>query len=238
MTLALVVAAGCGDDNGPAGGDLSQSEKTALVEALASTDFGTLAAFVVDAVGQIGTLDAAGATSAVNAALTKAMSLSSTGSVAASYEGAVGIAVEFEEEFNGEVFTGWFYGVFGWNDINTATSSVGEWVLVGGFGEGTALPSSASGTIESGDVFVDYALNDVFYIGTSGEAAVSGNFSGNTDCSVSQSGITVDCSFSTGTMNGSFDFEAQQVSGTGTYTQTPITFSGLPAIRMTLIITQ
>jgi hypothetical protein len=238
VAAMLAMGVACGDDDGGPG-DLTNAEKTALAEALASTEFGGLAAYVVQVVGEIGTLDAAGATSAVNAALTKAMSLSSTGSLAASYEGAVGIAVEFEEEFEGEVFTGWFYGVFGWNDINTSTSSVGEWVLVGGFGEGGTLPSSASGTIEDGDVFAEYALNDVFYFGTAGEASVSaGSFSGNTDCSVSEQGITVDCSYSTGTMNGSFDFAAERVTGTGTYTQTPITFSGLPALRMTLSITQ
>ena len=234
VAVVLAMGVACGDDDGGPG-DLSNAEKTALAEALESTEFGTLASFVVQAVGQVGTLNAAAATSAVNAALAQAISLSATGSVAASYEGAVGIALQFTYDFQGAVSTGWFYGVFGWNDINTSTSSVGEWLLVGGFGEEGTLPSSASGTIEDGDVFAYYALNNAQYFGTSGDAAVSSSsFSGSTDCSVSQQGFTYDCSYGTGTMNGSFDFEAEQVSGTGTgtYTQTPITFSGLPAIRM------
>lgn len=238
MTLVLSVAAACGDDNGP-GGSLSSGEKTALVNALASTEFGGLAAYVVEVIGDVGTLDAATATSAINAALTKGMSLSSTGSMAASYEGAVGIALQFDYDFEGEVFQGWFYGVFGWNDINASAGTVGEWVIVGGFGEDATLPSSASGTIEDFDVFADYSINNVLYYGTSGEASISSSsFSGNTDCSVSEQGITVDCSYSVGRMSGDFEFAAAQVSGTGTYTQAPIQFANVPALRMTLSVTQ
>lgn len=238
MTLALVVASACGDDNGPGGGDLSQAEKTALANALASTEFGGLASYVVQVVGRVGTLDAAGATSAVNAALTNALSLSSTGALSAAYEGAVGIAIQFDYNVQGEILQGWFYGVFGWNGINASAGTVDEWVLVGGFGEGTTLPTSASGTIEDFDVFADYSNNDVLYSGTSGEASVSSSsFSGNTDCSASQPGITVDCRYSVGTMNGNFEFVATRVVGTGTYTQTPIEFTNLPALRMTLSIT-
>ncbi len=238
MTLALVVAAGCGDDNGPTS-SLNQQEKTALANALASTEFGGLAAYVVQVVGEVGTLDAATATSAVNAALTNAMSLSSTGGLAASYEGAVGIAIQFDYDFQGEILQGWFYGVFGWNGINASAGTVDEWVLVGGFGEDANLPSSASGTIENLEVFADYSNNNVYYYGTSGTATVSSSsFSGNTDCSASEQGITIDCSYSVGRMNGSFEFDAETLSGTSTYTQTPVNFSNLPALRMTLSITQ
>jgi hypothetical protein len=234
VAVVLAMGVGCGDDDGGPG-DLTTSEKAALAEALETTEFGGLASYVIQVVGDVGTLDAGTAASAVNSALAKAMSLSSTGSMAAAYEGAVGIALQFTYDFEGEVFTGWFYGVFGWNDINTSTNSVGEWLLVGGFGEEGTLPSSASGTIEDGDVFAYYALNEVQYFGVSGEASVSSSsFSGSTDCSVSEQGVTVDCSYSTGTMNGSFEFDAERFSGTGSYTQTPITFSGLPALRMTI----
>jgi len=239
VTLAMAVAVGCGDDSGPGGSDLSQQEKTALANALANTEFGGLASYVVQVVGSVGTLDANSATSAVNAALTNALSLSATGGLAAAYEGGVGIAIQFDYDFQGEVFTGWFYGVFGWNDINTSAGTVGEWVLVGGFGEEGTLPTSASGTIEDFDVFADYSSNNVLYYGTSGEASVSSSsFSGNTDCSASEQGITIDCSYSVGTMNGNFEFVATQVSGSGTYTQTPIQFTNLPALRMTLSVTQ
>jgi hypothetical protein len=239
VAVAMVVAAGCGDDGSPSGGDLSQAEKTALANALATTEFGGLASYVVQVVGEVGKLDAATATAAVNRALANAMSLSATGTLSASYEGAVGIAIQFTEDFQGEIFQGWFYGVFGWNDINTSNNTVGEWVLVGGFGESGTLPSSASGTIEDFDVFADYSSNNVLYYGTSGEASVSSSsFSGNTDCSASQQGITIECSYSVGQMNGNFEFVAMQATGTGTYTQTPVQFTNLPALRMTLSITQ
>jgi hypothetical protein len=238
VALAVAVAAGCGDDGSPEGTSLSQSEKTALANALASTEFGGLASYVVQVVGAVGTLDAGTATAAVNAALEEAISFSSTGAMAASYEGAVGIAIEFDYDFQGEVVAGWFYGVFGWNDINTSAGTVGEWVIVGGFGETGSLPSSTSGDIGTGNVFADYSMSNAVYYGTSGSASMSGNFSGSNDCSATQQGITVECSYSTGSMNGNFSFMAEAISGGGTYTQTPITFANLPAVRMTIAISQ
>lgn len=238
VALAVTVAAGCGDDGSPEPSPLSQSEKTALANALASTEFGGLASYVVQIVGSVGTLDAATATAAVNSALADAISFSSTGAMAADYEGAVGIAFEFDYNIEGEVFSGWFYGVFGWNGINTSAATVDEWVLVGGFGDTGALPSSTSGDIGTADVFADYSMSNVTYYGTSGSASASGNFSGSTDCSQTSQGVTVDCSYSTGTMNGNFSFVAEALTGGGSYTQTPITFANLPAVKMTLAITQ
>jgi hypothetical protein len=235
--LTIAVAAGCGDDGSPTGGALSQSEKTALANALASTEFGGLAAYVVQVVGSVGTLDAATATAAVNSALTEAISFSSTGAMAADYEGAVGIAIEFDYDLQGEVFSGWFYGVFGWNGINTSTNSVDEWVVVGAAGETGSLPSSVTGTIDSGNMFADYFASSTYYYGTAGTATVGGSFTGgSTDCSASQQGITVDCSYQAGTMNGSFNFTALSLQD-ASYTQSPIDFSGLPAVKMTLNVT-
>jgi len=234
--LAVAMALGCSDSTGTNGDTLTTAEKQALTQALSSTEFGSLAAFVVQAVGQVGTLDAATVNSAIQSALDKAISLSVTGAQSADYEGAVGIALEFDYNVQGDVFAGWFYGVFGWNDINTNTNSVGEWVIVGASGESGSLPSSASGTIDSGNIFAEYAMNSAYYFGTSGSATIGGNFGGSsTDCSASQQGITIDCAYTTGSMNGSFNFSALSSTET-TYTQTPVTFTGLPAVKMTLSI--
>ncbi|MDH4045315.1 MAG: hypothetical protein OEY20_14325 [Gemmatimonadota bacterium] len=236
--LAVAVAVGCGDDGSPSGDSLSQSEKTALANALASTEFGGLAAYVVQVVGSVGTLDAATASAAVNSALKEAISFSSTGAMAADYEGAVGIAIEFDYDIEGEVLSGWFYGVFGWNGINTSAGTVDEWVIVGGSGDTGSLPSSTSGDIGSANVFADYSMSNVDYFGTSGSASMSGSFSGNTNCSQTTQGITVVCSYGTGTMNGNFSFVAEALTGGGSYTQTPITFANLPAVKMTIALSQ
>ena len=235
--LAVGMLAGCSSDNGGTQ-DLTQADKTALTNALASTDFGPLAAYVVQVVGKVGTLDAGTVNSALHSAIDHALSLSVAGTQASAYEGAVGIAIQFDLNAQGLAETGWFYGVFGWNGINTSTNTVDEWVIVGGSGTEGTLPSSASGTVESGDVFAEYASGTTYYFGTSGTATVSASsFSGSTDCSASQSGITVDCSYATGTMNGNFAFTALSATE-ATYTQSNVTFTSLPAVRMTISVTQ
>jgi hypothetical protein len=236
VAVAMAMAAGCGDDDN-GGQSLSTAEKQALVNALQTTEFGGLAAFVVDVVGSVGTLDAGTVNTALTKAFDNALSLSAVGSQAADYEGGVGIALQFDYDVEGEAYSGWFYGVFGWNDINTTNNTVGEWVMVGGFGEDGTLPSSASGTIEDGDLFAWYSMNNTAYYGTEGEASVSSSsFSGSTDCSTSQQGITIDCEYSAGRMSGNFSFVAMSF-GEATYTQAPITFSNLPAVRMILSVT-
>lgn len=41
-----------------------------------------------------------------------------------------------------------------------------------------------------------------------------------------------DCTYGTGTMNGSFEFVAETEAGTANYTQTKGGFSGLPAVKV------
>lgn len=245
VVLAAGLLAGCSSDNGGTTQDLSQAQKTALTNALANTDFGPLAAYVVQVVGKVGTLDAGTVSAALHTAIDRAINLSVAGAQASAYEGAVGIAVQFDLSASGiPADSGWFYGVFGWNGINTSTNTVDEWVIVGGTGTEGSLPSAASGTIENGDIFAEYASGATYYLaeadvpGTSGTATVSASsFSGSTDCSASQSGITVDCSYATGTMSGNFQFTAMSAAQ-ATYTQSAVTFTSLPAVRMIISVTQ
>ena len=238
VALVVAMAAGCSDSTSNNTQNLTTAEKQALTAALSSTEFGSLAAFVVQTVGAVGTLDPATVSTAMTNALDGALSLSVVGSQSTAYEGAVGIAIQFSITSQGVTEQGWFYGVFGWNDINTTTNTVGEWVLVGGTGDTGTLPTSASGTVEDGDVFVYYSANEVPHYGMTGEASVSGSsFSGSNDCSVSQQGITVDCSYSAGSMNGNFLFTAE-TDGGASYTQPKVQFSGLPAVRLSLSVTQ
>jgi len=233
--VAVVVAAGCGDDGSPDGG-LPEAEKQELVSALSATDFGAFAAFVVGTVGEVGTLNATTVNAAINTAFDRALSMSRTSIQGAEYEGAVGIAIEYDYDVQGEAFSGWFYGVVGWNGINTTAHTIDELVAVYGFGEGGSLPTSASGTVEDGDVFAWYSTPSQDYFGLTGEASVSSStFSGSTDCSQNTAGVA--CTYGTGSMNGSFEFAAETASG-GAYTQSTVNFSALPAVRVIISITQ
>jgi len=92
--------------------------------------------------------------------------------------------------------------------------------------------------VGSGDVFVYYSKSQVPYFGTTGTASVSSSsFGGSTDCSQSSQGVTVDCSYSTGAMNGNFLFSAASESD-ATYDQSKVQFSSLPAVKMTIAVSQ
>jgi hypothetical protein len=234
----VVAVAACGDSTGSNGGNLTLQEKQALVNALASTEFGGLAAIVIQEVGEVGSLSAASAASAsVNQALNQAIRLAVSSSAATEYEGAVGIAVEFTEDFEGTVSTGWFYGVVGWNGINASAGTVNELVLVGGVGDTGTLPGSASGTIESGDVFALYENQGTVFTATAGTASATGSFNGSgTDCSASGTGYSYTCNLVVGSLNADAEFDAID-EGENTYTQAPVHGASLPAVKMSLNIT-
>lgn len=235
----LVVAVGaCSDSTGPGGTSLTQAEKQALVTALSSTEFGGLAAIVVQQVGQVGSLSAATVSAARSQAIDKAIRMAVASSAATAYEGAVGIAVEFTETQGTTSTSGWFYGVVGWNGINTSNNTVDELVLVGGVGDVANLPSSVTGTVESGAVFALYEAAGTLYTGTSGTASVTGSsFNGSgTDCSASGQGFTYDCNVVVGAMSTNFQFDAVNASQQ-TFSQTAVQGTSLPAIKMSLNIT-
>lgn len=236
--VCAVAVGGCGDDGGPGGSDLSDQEKTVLANALANADdpsgIGAFASSIVQLVEGVGKLDP-GTQASIRRLVNDRLHLSTSGVAALSYDG-VGFAIEYDYNIGGETFSGFFLGVVGWNGINTSTNTVDELVMVGGFGEGSTLPTSATGTIEDGDVFALYVDGETGYFGTAGSASASPNFSGSsTDCSTTSQGITLDCAYTTGTMAGDFEFEAEDFSTTSTYTQAPIAFSGLPALRMSIV---
>ncbi|MDH3496616.1 MAG: hypothetical protein OER21_07630 [Gemmatimonadota bacterium] len=241
VPVALALAVGsCGDSSGP-GGNLSQAEKTALTQALVNTGglggFGAFAAFAIETIGEIGRLTP-GTQAALVRAIDDAVSLSVAGIAATEYD-AVGFAIDYNYSIQGETFQGWFLGVVGWNGINTSSNTVNEMVVVGGSDyEGTtSLPTSATGTIESGDVFAIYWNGSTDYFGVSGTATVSSaNFTGSsTNCGGSSGGFTVVCSYQGGRMNGSFGFTAGAESGD--YTQPSVRFASLPAVKLTINVT-
>jgi hypothetical protein len=244
VPLAIAVGVSCSSSTSPSGGqNLTQAEKTALTAALVSSGvlgpFSTYATFIISTVGQTGSLSA-GTSAAVSRAINNAVSLSVAGAAATSYEGAVGLAVEYTLSAGGSSSSGWFLGVVGWNGLNTTTNSVDNLVLIGGQDEsGTSLPSSATGTVENGDVSAAYwnGATSTTYWGVSGTGTVSSSSFGSsgTDCSVTVQGVTVNCTSYLGSASGNAQFQALS-DAEDSYTQSPLTFSGLPTVKVVISI--
>jgi hypothetical protein len=239
--LGLVfITSSCGDGGGGGTTTITQQEKAALTNALVASgalgEFGGFAAFALAGVDEVGSMSAGSSNSAVSAAVRSAIQASLTGIAASAYEGAVGFAIGYD--IQGE--TGWFTGVLGWNGLTN--TGVGNMVLVAGGDVNTGTPpTTASGDIggeEEGSVIAIYFDGTNNFFGISGTAAITGSSfgSGGTDCSQTQQGITVTCSFSQGSMSGDFEFDAQAVTGSTTYSQTPISFSGVPAVRVLITV--
>lgn len=235
----LFVTSSCGDGGGGGTTAITAQEKAALTQALVSSgqlgEFGAIAAFAFAGVDEVGSMQA-GTSAAVSAAVRSAIQASLTGIAATAYEGAVGFAIGYDIE--GE--TGWFTGVLGWNGLTT--TGVSNLVLVAGGDTDTGTPpNTASGNIggeEESSVLAFYVEGTTNFFGTSGTASITGSSfgSGGTDCSQTSQGFTVTCSFTQGTMNGNFEFEAQAVTGGTTYTQAPINFTGVPAVRVLITL--
>jgi hypothetical protein len=234
LAAVLVIGAvACGDDGGPGGGDLDDGQKQALTNALltADTAFGGIAAFAVNAIGEVGKLNP-GTSQSVVRAINEAIRTSVSGMAATEYDG-VGLAVDYSITIDGETTQFWFLWVVGWNGLTS--NSVSELVMVGGGGFDEPLPSSASGDVGLGEVLAYYLTGGLLHVGVTGQASISGSSFGGAsqDCgSASEQGIEYECSYQVGTMDGDFDFEAE--SGSGTYTQAPVVFAGLPSARLTL----
>jgi hypothetical protein len=234
---AVLMAGGCGDDGGPGGGgDLSDSEKTALIAALTNASleggFGGLAAFAVLEIGEVGKLNPA-ASQAVARAVDEAVRLSASGIAATEYD-AVGFAVDYVYDIGGQSYEGWFVGVVGWNGITGNT--VNELVVVYGIGIEGSPQGSVSGSIEDFDAYAGYETGGVYYYGTTGDVNITSSGFGGTsrNCSSEVEGFTFECTIRLGTMSGNFEFVASRLTGTGTYTQAPVDFTGLPALRMSI----
>jgi len=236
---ALFAFTGCSDKiddlTDPGGeGNLNTAEKTALINALNTSGVLTgspaaqFASLAVGILSEVGTLSAS-RSRAIDEAIESGIRLAVSRAAASSYEGTVGVQVGWDIQGS----TGWFIGVIGWNGLNVQTATVSELVTAYGYEEGNTNqpPPSAEGTIGE-DPYVQgmYWDGSTTYYGTSGHVSVSGSsFSGSTDCS--QTGIS--CSYSTGAMNGNFNFAGSDMAeGGSTYTQPEVNYSSLPAVRV------
>jgi hypothetical protein len=235
MSAVLVFGlAACSEDAdellAPDGTGFTAAEKQALTNALLSsgalsaTPAGAYAALVVNLLDDVGTISAS-QSAAIDEAVRNGISLAVAGAAASNYEGGAGIQVGFDIVG----VQGWVSGVVGWNGLDTDAGTVDQLVTAYAVGDDSDMPPSTWDGTPGGEsnVWATYWDGDPYYA-TSGNAAVTASsFSGSNDCTTQ----SFSCNYSTGTMNGGFDFEAMSISET-VYTQDPVSYSGLPAVKI------
>lgn len=220
LTCGLAVVAACGSDNGPNGStDLSSEETTALTQAL-----------VVN--GSLGSSAAAFAPFALS-------QLKSSGKMG-DYD-AVGVEVNFTVTVAGQTTSGVLSSIIGWQGLNTNTQTADKIIAVSQNSTGGTFPPSITGTFGTGATIGSYFDRSTAsnYVATTGTFNLtSGTFGTDTnDCNSSSGGVTVTCSYSTGTMTGNFAFSADKFNGSGAATfNQPTTQFELPALRVTITV--
>lgn len=245
--VALVV--GCGGDDGPteAQADFTAAEKAAVVNALqqsgalSQTPLAGFAGFVgllLEGVTQVGPLEP-GAGAAASQAVHEAVDLVVATAFGTSYEEGFGISVTFDVTTETQNTSGFMTGVIGWNGLSTSTNTVDELVMAALFGLETPTLTEGTATLESGEAFGVYWDGAQTFFGTSGTVDLEPTtFAGSTgDCSTTAPGFTVTCAYQVGTMSGGFEFSAVSAEETA-YEQSPISFTNLPAVQVTVTVTQ
>lgn len=256
LVAAAVVSTACGSSTAPTTG-LTTQEQTALINALTSSQALTsngsvLAPFVVQTVGATGTLNVSAAPSVV----AKGLSADVSGIDASSYD-AVGFQVGFSITITGlGTETGGFSGVVGWAGYNASTETIDELVSAGAVelggqaapGTGTYPIVPATADTVPGQTYGTGAYwnrtqgaTGTTYFATDGSFSLSSASFGSsmTSCPSSSTGGqgTVTCSYTTGSMGGSFNFNAVAATA-ATFTQPTTTFSNLPAVQLNITYTQ
>ena len=244
---ALAFAVACGDSTGP--GSLDQAQKTALDNALtasgalAASPVAAFASFVVNSLQEAGHMSGAS-----SAQLSSDIESSINASVAGTDYDAVGLVIDFTVPAGGQSYTGAASFVFGWSGLSTSTNTVSEFVSAGIVDLGTttaptgtrSIPGVSETQVATATWYENATSSQ--YAATSGSITMTpGSFSGSTACPGSDQVQTVTCTFSTGTISGNFAFESaliNQGSGAATYSQPQINFSSLPAIKVSLTVTQ
>lgn len=221
-------------------------EQTALLSALttsgalAASPVAAFAPMVVGTLSDVGTISAS-QVAAMSQAVENGIQMALSATLSSTYDGAFGIQVGYEADG----IEGWFIGVLGWNGLNTETNSVTQLVSVYHFDSGSDQPPAThSATIGLDDAlqqtppsgaanhhlaFGTYWNGTDTFWGTTGSVDFSASsFSGSSDCSQ----VSYSCTYSTGSMSGAFDFAATTLIGGMSWTQVPVSFSSLPAVKL------
>lgn len=250
--LLTLTAGACGeealgpDDQENEDGEWGAAQQTALLSALttsgvfAASPVAAFAPMVVATLSDVGTISAS-QVAAISQAVESGIQMARSATLSSTYNGAFGIQVGYEVDG----IEGWFVGVLGWNGINAETSSVTQLISVyhadTGSNEPPATHSATIGlddalqhTPPSGAANHHLAVGtywngtDTFW-GTNGAMDfTASSFSGSNDCGQ----VSFSCTYSTGSMSGSFDFDAQTLIGGMSWSQVPVSFSSLPAVKL------
>ena len=220
--IAASVAACGSDNNGPNGSvDLTAQQTAALSAALVSN-------------GTLGSEAAAFAPFALS-------QLQSAGSFSG-YD-AVGVQVNYTVSSGGTTQSGVMSSIIGWQGLDASAQTVDRIIAASQFSTGGTFPATVTGSFANSGTIGSYydrstASNYLASTGTFNITSATFN-GGTTSCNSSAGGITVTCSYATGTMDGSFGFTADRTNGTGaaTFNQAVTSFS-LPAVRVTVSITE
>ena len=221
VAAAALLSGGCGDGTG-AGEAMTAEEEASLIEALGSAGLiaaaGPLTFGVV--VAQADELGAAG------------------GQAAVGYQMQLVFTGDLEAE---AVST----GLLGWTGLNTGTNTVATAFNAGVVHPAAGFPAMVDEPIGEGTEAngVHYIRSsESIYLANAGRFTMSSAAFGTTDaCPEVPEPIVgfsiTSCRFATGTMAGSFDFEATLIAGTGagTFTQPPTSYD-VPAVRVELVI--
>lgn len=222
---ASALTAACGDDSGP-GGELDEEEQAALLVALAEagvfTNLATPLAFGAQfgqspEVGEMGDFSAFG-----NQLL---------------------VTLDFPGTEDDETLV--FSSITGFTNLDAGASTVDNAIFAGAISSTSSFPNSIDeASIDQGDAFGGYYERSTTsrYIANDGQFSLtSATFGSTEDCEnvpPETNGIEItSCTFSTGTMNGDFDFSSQRIAGSGvqTFTQPNLAYS-VPAVRLTLTV--
>ena len=220
--IAASVAACGSDNNGPSGSvDLTAQQTAALSAALVSN-------------GTLGSEAAAFAPFALS-------QLQSAGSFSG-YD-AVGVQVNYTVTAGGTTQSGVMSSIIGWQGLNASAQTVDKIIAASQFSTGGTFPSTVTGSFANSGTIGSYYDRSTAsnYLATTGTFNITAaTFDGSSkSCDSSSGGITVTCSYSTGTRTGSFGFSADRANGSGpaTFDQAVTSFE-LPAVRVTISITE
>lgn len=206
---------------------------------LASTPAAGFASILVGTLGGVGGINTH-EIGVLDEAVEVGIQMAVNSAVSSSYEGAVGVQIGYDVDG----IEGWFSGIIGWNGMGEGGGAISQMVAVYHFDtDSMEPPATLSMTVgidghQQGPTAAPanhHLATAVYWDGTNNYRGTSGSlditastFSGSSDCSQ----LSYSCTSSSGTMSGTFEFESQQVVGEGTWTQVPVSFSGLTAVKL------
>ncbi len=220
IMAAAILAAGCGDGTGP-GDAMTAEEEASLIAALTSP----------------GLIAAAGPLT-FGSVLAQAGELGETG-------GHTAIAYQMRLTFTGALEAeAVSTGLIAWTGLNSGTNTIATALNAGVVQGPGAFPLALQEAIGPGagtGLHYIHASSTIYLAQTGTYSMTTASFGEMADCPSFPAPVTgfaiVSCRFASGSMEGSFAFEATRLEGTGAdaFSQ-PVTAYDLPAVQLELVI--